>query len=120
MTAQLVTYTADGRVGIITLNRPDKLNAISVELKQPADRPLPRGRPRPRDRAWSCSGRRGGASPPGTTSVPTRPGPRGAGNALAWHESLTDDVRARDDAVGHEKARDRLGARDTVSAAAAS
>ena len=34
MTAELVTYATDGRVGIITLNRPDKLNAISVELKR--------------------------------------------------------------------------------------
>jgi len=31
-------------------------------------------------------------------------------NALAWHESLTDDVQARDDAVGDEKAGDRVGA----------
>ena len=33
MTAELVTYAVDGRVGIVTLNRPDKLNAISAELK---------------------------------------------------------------------------------------
>ena len=34
MTSSLVTYTVDGRVGIVTLNRPDKLNAISPELKR--------------------------------------------------------------------------------------
>ena len=34
MTAQLVTYAVDGRVGIVSLNRPDKLNAITVELKK--------------------------------------------------------------------------------------
>ena len=33
MTAELVTYAVYDRVGIVTLNRPDKLNAISVELK---------------------------------------------------------------------------------------
>ena len=33
MTAPLVTYAADGKVGLVTLNRADKLNAISPELK---------------------------------------------------------------------------------------
>ena len=33
MTPQLVTYAVDGRVGVVTLNRPEKLNAISHELK---------------------------------------------------------------------------------------
>ena len=35
MSDPLVTYAADGRVGIVTLNRPEKLNAISPELKRP-------------------------------------------------------------------------------------
>ena len=30
---QLVLYTVDGKVGVVTINRPDKLNAISPELK---------------------------------------------------------------------------------------
>jgi enoyl-CoA hydratase len=30
----LVTYQVEGRVGIVTLNRPDKLNAISVALRK--------------------------------------------------------------------------------------
>src|SRR6266404_1059732 len=34
MTTPLVTYAADGRVGIVSLNRPDKLNAISPDLKR--------------------------------------------------------------------------------------
>src|SRR5262245_11812146 len=34
MSAPVVTYAADGKVGIVTLNRPDKLNAISAELKR--------------------------------------------------------------------------------------
>ena len=34
MTSPLVTYAVDGRVSIVTLNRPDKLNAISPELKR--------------------------------------------------------------------------------------
>ena len=34
MTAPLVIYSVDDRVGIVTLNRPDKLNAISLELKK--------------------------------------------------------------------------------------
>ena len=34
MADPLVLYAADGKVGIVTLNRPDKLNAITPELKQ--------------------------------------------------------------------------------------
>ena len=33
MTSPLVTYAVDGKVGVVTLNRPDKLNAITPELK---------------------------------------------------------------------------------------
>jgi enoyl-CoA hydratase/carnithine racemase len=32
MTAPLVSYAVDGKIGIVTLNRPDKLNAITPEL----------------------------------------------------------------------------------------
>jgi enoyl-CoA hydratase/carnithine racemase len=34
MTQDLVTYAVDDRIGIVTLNRGDKLNAISPELKR--------------------------------------------------------------------------------------
>jgi enoyl-CoA hydratase/carnithine racemase len=34
MTENLVLYERDGKVGIITMNRPDKLNAISGELRE--------------------------------------------------------------------------------------
>ena len=33
MTEPVVLYEVDDKVGIITLNRPDKLNAISAELQ---------------------------------------------------------------------------------------
>ena len=32
MNEPLVTYTVDGPVGIVSLNRPEKLNALSYEL----------------------------------------------------------------------------------------
>ena len=92
MTIPLVTYAvAEGRVGIVTLNRPDKLNAISPELRRMLV-----------ERFHEAD------ADPGTSVVVVRaegrsfssgydisPNPARAarrGNALAWHESLTDDV----------------------------
>jgi enoyl-CoA hydratase/carnithine racemase len=91
MTAPLVTYATDDRVGIVSLNRPDKLNAITPEMKRVL---VERFHEADRD--------------PGTAVVVLRaegrsfcagydigPNPARAarrGNALAWHESLTDDV----------------------------
>ena len=40
----VVLYEVDDKVGVITLNRPDKLNAISPELQHRADRGLCAGR----------------------------------------------------------------------------
>jgi enoyl-CoA hydratase len=91
MTAQLVTYAIDGNVGIITLNRPDKLNAISPELRRQL---IERFHEADRDPATAvvvlraegrsfCAGYDIGPSP-------ARAARRG--NALAWHESLTEDV----------------------------
>ena len=92
MTTPLVTYAADGRVGIVTLNRADKLNAISAELKKAL---VERFHEADRDPATSvvilraegrsfCAGY-------DISPNPARAGRRG--NALAWHESLTDDVQ---------------------------
>jgi enoyl-CoA hydratase/carnithine racemase len=91
MTAPLVTYAVDGRVSIVSLNRPDKLNAISLELKHELVERLREG---DRDPATAvvvlraegrsfCSGY-------DISPNPARAARRG--NALAWHESLTDDV----------------------------
>src|SRR5438552_12285057 len=91
MTTPLVTYTVDGRVGIVTLNRPEKLNAITPELKRLL---IERFHEADRDPATNvvvlraegrsfCAGYDIGPSP-------ARAARRG--NALAWHDSLTDDV----------------------------
>lgn len=91
MTSELVSYTVDSRVGIVSLNRPEKLNAISPHLKRAL---VERFHEADRDPATSvvvlrgegrsfCSGYDIGPSP-------ARAARRG--NALAWHESLTDDV----------------------------
>jgi enoyl-CoA hydratase/carnithine racemase len=91
MTAQLVTYAVDGPVGIVSLNRPDKLNAISVELKRAL---VERFREADRDPATAVVVLRGeGRS--FCSGYDIAPNPARAarrGNALAWHESLTDDV----------------------------
>ena len=91
MTAPLVTYGVDGRVGIVTLNRPYKLNAISADLKRVL---VERFHEADGDPATSvvvlraegrsfCAGYDIGPNP-------ARAARRG--NALAWRESLTDDV----------------------------
>jgi enoyl-CoA hydratase/carnithine racemase len=38
MSQSLVLYETDESVGIVTLNRPEKLNAISAELKTSSSR----------------------------------------------------------------------------------
>src|ERR1043166_1662432 len=91
MTASLVTYAVDGKVGIVTLNRGDKLNAISPELKK---RLVERFHEADRDPATSvvilrAEGRSFGA---GYDIGPNPARAARRGNALAWHESLTDDV----------------------------
>ena len=92
MTTSLVNYAVDGRVGIVTINRPDKLNAISLELKKTL---IERLEEADRDPATSvvvlrAEGRSFGA---GYDISPNPVRAARKGNALAWHESLTDDIK---------------------------
>ena len=92
MTPQLVTYAVDGRVGIVTLNRPDKLNAISPELKSTL---IERLHEADRDPATGVVVLRaeGRSFCAGYDIAPNPARAARRHNALAWHESLTDDVR---------------------------
>jgi len=91
MTAQLVTYAVDGRVGIISLNRPDKLNAISADLKRAL---IERFHEADRDPATGVVVLRaeGRSFCAGYDIAPNPARAARRGNALAWHESLTDDI----------------------------
>jgi enoyl-CoA hydratase len=88
----VVTYASDGRVGIVTLNRPDKLNAISLELKKLL---IERFHEADRDPATSVVVLRaeGRSFCAGYDISPNPARAARKGNALAWHESLTDDAR---------------------------
>ena len=92
MTAQLVTYAVDGKIGIVTLNRPDKLNAITPELKKLL---IERFHEADADPATSVVVLRaeGRSFSAGYDIGPSPARAARRGNALAWHESLTDDVR---------------------------
>src|SRR5213080_4712147 len=87
----VVTYEADGRVGIVTLNRPDKLNAISVELKTAL---IERLQEADRDPATSVVVLRaeGRSFCAGYDISPNPARAARKGNALAWHASLSDDT----------------------------
>jgi enoyl-CoA hydratase/carnithine racemase len=91
MTAELVTYAVDGRVGIVSLNRPDKLNAISPDLKRAL---VERLHEADRDPATSVVVLRaeGRSFSAGYDIGPSPARAARRGNALAWHESLTDDM----------------------------
>jgi enoyl-CoA hydratase/carnithine racemase len=91
MTAALVTYAVDGRVGIVSMNRPDKLNAISGDLKRAL---VDRLHEADRDPATSVVVLRaeGRSFCAGYDIAPNPARAARRGNALAWHESLTDDV----------------------------
>ena len=89
--SDLVNYTVDGRIGIVAMNRGDKLNAISLELKK---RLIERFHEADGDPATSvvilrAEGRSFGA---GYDISPNPARAERKGNALAWHDSLTDDV----------------------------
>ena len=92
MTAPLVTYAVDGKVGLVTLNRPDKLNAITPELKALL---IERFHEADRDPATSVVVVRaeGRSFSAGYDIGPSPARAARRGNALAWHESLTDDIR---------------------------
>jgi len=91
MSDALVTYTADGRVGIVTLNRPDKLNAISPELKKTL---VERFHEADRDPTTSVVVLRaeGRSFSAGYDISPNPARAARKGNALAWHASLIDDA----------------------------
>src|SRR4029077_18356418 len=92
MTAEIVTYAVDGRVGIVTINRPDKLNAISADLKR---RMVERFHEADGDPATSVVVLRaeGRSFSAGYDISPNPERAARRGNALAWRESLTDDIR---------------------------
>ena len=92
MSAEIVTYTVEGRVGVVTINRPDKLNAISLELKHTL---VERLRSADADPATSVVVLRaeGRSFSAGYDISPNPARAARRGNALAWHESLTDDIR---------------------------
>src|SRR5213080_3800294 len=91
MTTPLVTYAVDGKVGIVSFNRPDKLNAISPDLKKML---VERFHEADRDPATSLVVLRaeGRSFCSGYDIAPNPARAARRGNALAWHESLTDDV----------------------------
>src|SRR2546426_9388850 len=91
MTTPLVTYAADGRVGIVSLNRAEKLNAISADLKKTL---VERFHEADRDPATSVVILRaeGRSFCAGYDISPNPNRASRKGNALAWHESLTEDV----------------------------
>ena len=92
MTAELVTYAVDGRVGIVTLNRPYNLNAITPELKHTL---VERLLTADGDGATSVVVLRaeGRSFSAGYDIAPNPARAARRGNALAWHDSLSDDVR---------------------------
>jgi len=91
MASDVVTYAADGKIGIVTLNRPDKLNAISGELKHAL---FERFDEADRDPATSVVVLRaeGRSFCAGYDISPNPARAARKGNALAWHESLSEDV----------------------------
>jgi len=88
----VVTYTADGLVGIVSLNRPEKLNAINDDVKEVLPARLREADADPATsvvvlRAEGRSFCVGYDIAPGNPAKAAR-----RHDALAWHTSLGDDV----------------------------
>jgi enoyl-CoA hydratase/carnithine racemase len=91
MTPEVVTYAVDGKVGIVSLNRPDKLNAISGELKRALFERFDEADRDP-DTSVVVLRAEGRSFCAGYDISPNPARAARKGNALAWHESLSDDV----------------------------
>src|SRR5258705_8016264 len=91
MAAEIVTYTVDGRIGIVTINRPDKLNAISHELKHALVERL-RAADADADTSVVVLRAEGRSFSAGYDISPNPARAARRGNALAWHTSLSDDA----------------------------
>src|SRR5258708_27401145 len=91
MPPDLVIYAVDGPIGIGSIKRGDKLNAISPELKKRLVERLHEADHDPATRVvvLRAEGRSFSA---GYDIGPSPARAARKGNALAWHESLTDDV----------------------------
>src|SRR2546425_10160538 len=102
MPTSLVTYAADGRVGIVSLNRPDKLNAISADLKHAL---VERFHEADRDSATSVVVLRaeGRSFCAGYDIAPNPARTERRGDALAWAEAATHDVALGRTAWGMKK-----------------
>ena len=111
MADRLVLYEVDEKVSVITLNRPEKLNAISAELQQQLHRGVRPGRRRCRDQRRIAArrgpqllrrlrhlGERAGRRTIGAATRPRR-------TSICASSSISRWCR------GHEKAGHRLGAR---------
>jgi enoyl-CoA hydratase len=93
-TEVLVTYQVEGRVGIVTLNRPDKLNAISVALREQLVEALERADAdeltrvivlRAEGRCFSAGFDLGDGGPPNKEAWQH--------DALKWHETLSTGLK---------------------------
>ena len=72
MSEQSVLYEVEGKVGIVALNRPAKLNALSMELRLELERVL-RHADDDATPASSCCAARAAASASASTSAGTAP-----------------------------------------------
>ena len=111
MTEELVLYETDDKIGLVTLNRPQKLNALNNDMRSALSAALRRADD---DDATSVVVLRGAGR---SFCVGYDIGGGGAGNepwrndALKFHDRLNVKSRHRTAALVHEKASDRLSAR---------